>query len=891
MPGPLRAVELTCERRTDPLGIDLERGSPRLGWRLVGDGLARRQTAYRIQAARTVEALATGDLSWDSGFVAGERSQWVPYRGPRLRSRDRIAWRVRAWDEADRRGPWSSPAVFEMGLLRERDWRARWIAPILPPPEGDDQEPRPFPAPLLRTEFALATSVQLARAYICGLGFHELRLNGRRVGDHVLEPAFTRYDARAEYTTYDVSEHLREGRNAIGVVLGRGWFDEGARQPWWFAQAPWRTRPRLRLQLEVTLADGSRRRIVSDRTWSTSPSPIRWDGVRTGETYDARLEQPGWDEPGFDDARWGPVRPVPGPGGRLVAQTSPIRVTETLPAASVERIAPGVHVVDFGRNLAGWSRIRAEGVAGTPITLRHGERLGDDGDLDQTSLARYHDAEPFQRDVYITKGGAPEVWEPRFTYHGFRYLRVDGFPGLPGTAAFEARVVHSAYRQIGRFASSHGLLNRIHAAARHSFDSNFVGFPTSEPHREKNGWTGDAHLCSELGLYHVDVADGYRTWLDAMSDVQRRDGSLPAIVPTGGWGYSLPPGDDVAGPAWDSACIQLPWTLYRFTGDASALSRYYPMMTRYLGYLAALAEGYIVEDGIGDWCPPGGPEAHRTPVSLTSTAFFHADASIVAEIAVILGRPRDAQRYRKLAEHIKAAFNRRFLDAGTGWYEGHEMTAQAAALFNGLVDEAVRERVVARLLDAVAASDHHPAFGILGARWVLRVLSAAGHADVAFRMATQTTFPSWGHWLMQGATTLWERWEGVDSLNHPMFGDVAAWMMATLAGIEPDPRSPGFGRVSIKPRPVDGLDWVEGEVDTPYGRVRSAWRRAGASVLFDVDVPANTSALVSLPAREPGSVSESGKPLAVSSVRLDGVAGDCLGVAVGSGSYRFAVAT
>jgi alpha-L-rhamnosidase len=657
-----------------------------------------------------------------------------------------------------------------------------------------------------------------------------------------------------------VTASLRPGLNAIGLILGRGWFDERARTPWWFAQAPWRARVRVRLQLEVEILDGTRRSLGTDASWRTADSHIIEDGVRTGEVVDGRRELLGWDQPGFDDRDWRPVHVVPGPGGRLVARTLPIRVTETVPAAAVRAVRPGIHVVDVGRDVAGWLRMRVDGPAGTRVTLRHGERLGADGDLDQSLLDRFHDPEGFQRDAYILRGGGPETFEPRFTYHGFRYVRVEGYPGEPDREAFAARVVHSAFPQVGRFRCSEPLLDAIHAAALAAFRGNFVGFPTDCPHREKNGWL-DAHLHAELGLYHFGVADGYRTWLDAIGDCQRADGALPAIVPSGGWGYSFPPGDDVAGPAWDSACIQLPWTLYRFTGDASVLARHHGMMTRYLAQLGSLADGHIVDGGLGDWCPPGGQETHRTPWALTSTAFFHLDALTLADVADVLGRQREARHNRARAAHIRKAFNGRFLDPETGWYEGREMTAQAVPLAFGLVPRAHRERVVARLLDAVREADHGAYFGILGARFVLRVLAEHGYADEAFAIVNRTTFPGWGHWIAQGATTLWERWEGTDSLNHAMFGDVAAWMMAVLAGIRPDDAAPGFRRTIIEPHPVVGLDWAEGEHDSPYGRIRSAWRREDGRLTLEVELPPGTSGHVRIPATEGAVVRASGRDL------------------------------
>ncbi len=687
------------------------------------------------------------------------------------------------------------------------------------------------PAPMLRTEFELPAAVTTARLRICGLGYYELRLNGLKVGDHVLDPIVTQYDQLVRYVTYDVAPFLSSGTNALGVILGNGWYNCQTAVVWNLDKAPWRSYPKLLLQLDLTFSDGRTMRVVSGPDWRVSEGPIRVDALRNGETYDAREERPGWDAPGFDDSAWDPAGVVPPPGGVLEEQTSPpCKVMETITPVSVHEVRPGVAVYDLGVNIAGWARIAVEGAeAGREIVLRYSDELLDSGEVDQSPVGMFVKSGECQTDRYIAKGSGREEWEPRFAYHGFQYVQVENLPGEATLDHLRGRVVHTSFESIGTFASSDPTLERLVAMTRNSYRGNFVGIPTDCPHREKNGWTGDAQLATEAGLFLFDAASSYRQWLDSMGDTQRPSGQFPGIIPTSGFGYNWG-----SGPAWDSAFLLIPWYIYLHTGDTTAIETHYERMKRYLAFCDGMATDHILSFGLGDWCAPEGIGA--APAALTSTAYYYVDARLLARFAAMTGHQDDAVTYSGLADEIRRAFNARFYQ-GDGVYSEGEVTSLGCALYQGLVEEGEKAKVVARLVDAVEKSGCRAEFGILGAKYVPRALAENGRADLAVRLFTQPECPGWGYWVNQGSTTLWEHWDGKDSHNHVMFGDVVAWMFHFLAGLAPDPEAPGFRHVHICPRVVPGLEWVRAEVASPFGPLRSSWKREGDRTVAQIELP------------------------------------------------------
>ena len=900
----LHPTSLRCEYLVDPLGIDTP--APRFSWQLsaapaAANARGRSQSAYRILVAAAVDELAAGrGTVWDSGRAVAAGSTNVAYAGRALASSERCYWQVRVWDEAGMPGPWSAPAWFEMGLLNASDWTASWIC--APDPA--------ISSPLLRKEFAVTGPVTRARAYVAGLGFSELYLNGAKVGDRVLDPAPTFYhndqepelQDRVLYTTYDVTDLLRDGRNAVGVWLGNGWYSSD-RPPELRADPlsePYGQAPRAIVQLVIETAGGNRRTVASDTTWRASASPILANDLCDGEFYDARREQPGWSGAAFDDAHWQPAVPAPEPVGPLQAQAiPPITVSETLPAADVTspRYPYGaVYVVDFGQHFSGWVRLRLRGPRGSKVSLRHGGRRYADGFVDQRN-----NRDARQTDTYVLSGDGEETWEPRFTLHGFRYVELHGLPAAPRREQLEGRVVHSAVPPAGTFHCSNELLNQIHRNVQWTFRSSFQGALQDAGERsERVSWLGDPGFVAEDYLYTFDVASLWSKWLDDIRGSQRAAGDLPVISPIHWRKASWRPW-----PAWMSTYPLFVWLLYRHYDDRQVLERHYDAMRRLVDYLGTMAREHVIEEGLGDHMEPQDDGISswrplRTPVALTSTAYYFRDAQIVAGAAAVLGRAAEAARYRALAAAIEDAFNRRFLDPASGRYAGGSQTSQALPLALGLVPAAHEAAAVANLIaEIVTRHDGHLATGIIGAGALQQVLPEHGHGEVMYRIATQTTYPSWGHTIANGATTVWESFEGgILSLNMKMFCSVAVFLYRYLAGIALAGR--GYRQVVIKPRLLGDLTSAAATVATVNGAVSSRWTRRAGTLQLQVTVPVNCSARVAVP------VAGTAQPVIREDDRVvwrddsfcPGAAGigaasadhDYVTFEVGSGEYRFQVA-
>ena len=900
----LRATHLRCEYLVDPLGIDVR--IPRLSWQLeaapgTAPGRGRAQGAYRILVAATAQELDAGSGSiWDSGRVADSGSTNVAFGGRAPASGERCWWAVQVWDEAGNPGPWSEPAWFEMGLLEPSDWVASWIC--APDPA--------ISSPLLRKEFSVPGAVTRARAYVSGLGFHELYLNGARVGERVLDPAPTYYhndqepelQDRVLYSSYDVTGLLQQGGNAVGVWLGNGWYSSD-RPPHLRPDPraePYGAAPRAIVQLVIETAGGGRHTVASDTSWRASASPIVANDLCDGEVYDARLEQPGWSAPDFDDGGWQAAVAAPEPVGALQAQAiEPIAVSETLPAVAVDAprypYAP-VYVVDFGQHFSGWVRLRVRGARGTEVSMRHGGRLYADGFVD-----RRNNREARQIDTYVLSGNGEEVWEPRFTLHGFRYVEVSGLPEAPRLDQFEGRVVHGEVPRSGTFECSNELLNRIHRNVQWTFRTSFQGALQDAGERsERVSWLGDPGFVAEDYLYTFDVAALWSKWLEDIRGSQRAAGDLPVISPIHWRESSWQPW-----PAWMSTYPLFVWAVHRHYDDRRVLERHYDGMRRLVDYLGTMAQGHVIEEGLGDHMEPqaDGVSAWRplhTPVALTSTAYYFRDAQIVADSAAVLGRPDDAARYRALSDAIRDAFNRRFLDPATGRYGGGSQTSQALALDLGLVPADHEATALAALVDDIEGPhDGHLSTGIIGAGALQHVLPEHGHGEVMYRIATQTTYPSWGHTIANGATTVWESFEGgILSLNMKMFCSVAVFLYRYVAGIAPAAR--GFRELVVKPRLLGDLTGAAASVATVNGTVGSRWTRGVDTLQLEVSVPVNCSARVAVPAaglaqpviREGGQVVWQDGTF---SPGTDGITAaraeeDCVTFEVGSGKYRFQVA-
>jgi alpha-L-rhamnosidase len=735
-----------------------------------------------------------------------------------------------------------------MGLLSPGIWKAKWIsAPRLFDWSKRDQQrkqiaknappEREEPSPIFRKEFIIDGKTKLARAYISGLGYYELYINGQRVGDHILDPAFTAYDKTILYTTYDITDYLNDSLNAVGVMLGNGWYNMFSRGVWSFDKAPWRADPTFRLQLRIANSLGTIQQVVSDSTWTCSPGPVIFNSIRQGEEYDATLEQPGWSVPGFYDNHWFPVRKVRGPEGKMVSQTlPPIKILKKLEPEHIYQTPKKTLVCDFGQNMAGFIEFTTNTKAGRKIQFKYGEKLNEDGTVDQSNIDGLVAQSPFQTDVYIARGGGEEIWHPRFTYHGFQYVEIEGFPELSKNN-IKACAISTSMSKKGSFSCSNELLNTIQHNAEWSFISNFHGYPTDCPHREKNGWTGDAQLASDMALYNYRVESSYEKWVADIIDSQLPTGEVSAIVPTGGWGYYW--GN---GPAWDYALIILPWKTFIYSGDQKMLEKHYPAMKKYMEFLSGTTKDYIVRWGLGDWVPI----RTTTPPELITTAYYYHDAIIMAKIADILDFGIDQNHFNSLASNIKSAFIEHYIDQSEMSAGNGSQTSLSCPLYFNMLEEGMAEEVFRELVENITGNDLNLDFGVLGSKFVPNVLADMGEKKMAYDMINTTDFPGWGHWASQDANTLWEDWQGESSRNHIFFGDVSAWFYKYLGGIRPVERKPGFKHFNIAPYFPEDLKWVKSETESMYGLIESNWERIENGITLEVKIPFNTSAKITL---------------------------------------------
>lgn len=827
---PAAPAALKCEHLPTPLGIDAPH--PRLSWLLADSRDGARQTAYQIRVATDSLTLATAPL-WTSGKV-NSANMLVAYAGKALQPFTRYYWSVEVWDKDGRQLP-ATQSWFETGMVSSNNWKGAWIS------DGDNVQVKP--AANFRKIFSAAKSIQSARAYIAVAGLYELYINGQKAGNHRLDPMYTRFDRRTLYVTYDVTNLLQQGQNAIGVMLGNGWYNHQSTAVWNFHNAPWRGRPTFCMDLRVTYTDGSVETITTGKDWKTAPGPIVFNSIYTAEHYDARKEQPGWNTTHFDDKKWQNVIFRSAPSKNIVSQQLyPIENVEEVPAASMTQLNDSTWVYDLGRNIAGVSKIRVTGAEGTIIQLKHGEQLDKKGFVDLSNIVVHYrptdDTDPFQTDIFTLSGKGEETFMPRFNYKGFQYIEVSSNKPVKLTKeSLTGYFMHSNVPPIGKINGSDTMINKLWWATNNAYLSNLFGYPTDCPQREKNGWTGDAQIAIETGLYNFDAITIYEKWLADHRDEQQPNGVLPSIIPTGGWGYEW--GN---GPDWTSTIAIIPWNIYLFYGDTTLLSASYEPMRRYVDHITAISPSGLTTWGLGDWVPV----KSKSPVEFTSSAYYYADALIVAKAAKLFGNTADYTKYSALATKIKNAFNAKYLNTTTGIYGEGVQTEQSVALYWGLVPDNMKSKVAAKLAERVAADNFHLDVGLLGTKSILNALSENGYADVAYKLAAQRSFPSWGWWIMNGATTLFENWDinaSSDlSRNHIMFGEIGAWMYKGIAGIKPDEAAPGFKNVLLSPNFVAGLDHFEASHESPYGTVNSAWERKGDVISYHVTVPANASA-------------------------------------------------
>lgn len=847
---PAKASGLRCEYLSNPIGIDAKH--PRLTWLMADAQQGAAQTAYQLFVGTDSVAVSTGKGdSWVTTKVASTENL-TSYNGKALQPFTKYYWRVQLWDQAGKKLSASTIASFETGMMEMRNWKGSWIS--------DNKGIAVNPAPYFRHTFNTSKTIKSARAYIAVAGLYELYINGKKIGNHRLDPMYTRFDRRTLYVAYDVTANLQNGKNAIGVLLGNGWYNHQSTAVWYFHQAPWRGRPTFCMDLRITYADGTVETVSSNTQWKTALSPVVFNSIYTAEHYDARKEQPGWNTPSFIDSAWKPVINRSAPSVNIVAQSlQPIRNVEEIHAKTITKIDNNLWVFDIGRNISGVSQITVKGDSGTIIRLKHAERLNKNGHVDQSNIDLHYrptdDKDPFQTDVFILGGKGEETFMPKFNYKGFQYVEVSSSKPIQLTKeSLKGYFMHSDVQPTGSVQSSNPTIDKIWSATNNSYLSNLFGYPTDCPQREKNGWTGDAHIACETGLYNFDAITIYEKWLADHRDEQQPNGVLPSIIPTGGWGYEW--GN---GPDWTSTIAIIPWNIYMFYGDSKLLADSYSSIEKYVNHIDELYPSGLTSWGLGDWVPV----KSVSPVELTSSVYYYADASILARAAKILGKQADFVKYSALAGKIKNAINAKYLNTQTGMYGKGLQTELSVPLFWDVVPANLKSKVAANLARRVETDNFHLDVGILGAKAILGALSDNGYPDVAYKIASQETFPSWGWWMVNGATTLYENWQ-IDaksdiSLNHIMFGEIGAWLYKGIAGIHPDINHPGFKNVILAPHFVEGLNEFTATHDGPYGKIVSSWQRTDNSVTYKVTIPANSTGTITFP---PGKVVAGNKPIA-----------------------------
>jgi len=844
-----KAANLKCEFLINPIGIDNQH--PRLIWSMNDNSRGARQTAYQIIVGTDSAQVCAGiGDRWTTGKIYSSDME-TEYQGLPLTPFTRYFWTIKGWDAMDIPFLNIIPASFETGMMEIKNWSGSWIT--------DTRDISLKPAPLFRKKFNISRPIRSIRGYIAAAGLFELFINGEKVGNHRLDPMYTRFDRRTLYVTHDLTPLVKKGENAVGVMLGNGWYNHQSTAVWYFDQAPWRARPRFCMDIRITYTDSSVETISSGTEWKTALSAVVFNSIYTGEHVDNRLFQSGWNSPGFDDSQWVNSIPVNAPSINIVAETlHPIRDVEEITAKKMTRISDSHYIFDLGRNISGVSQLRVKGAPGTVIRLKHGERLGSDGLVDQSNIdVHYRPADqldPFGTDIYTLNGNGEEIFKPRFNYKGFQYVEVTSDqPVLLEKESLTGYFMHSDVPAAGTINSSDTILNKIWKAANNSYLSNLFGYPTDCPQREKNGWTGDAHTAVETGLYNFDGLTVYEKWLADHRDEQQPNGILPAIIPTSGWGYTW-----ANGPDWTSTIAIIPWNIYLFYGDTRLLKDCYENICRYVDHLTEISPSGLTDWGLGDWIPV----KSKSSKELTSSIFYYTDVSILAKTSKILGKNPESEKYSALALKIKNAINSKFLNRETGIYASGFQTELSAPLYWGIVPVELKARVAENLAKRVIADGKHIDVGLLGSKTILNALSGNGYADLAYEVALQKTYPSWGWWIVNGATTLYENWniypKSDISLNHIMFGEIGAWFYKSPGGIYPDEQQPGFKNIILKPDFVKGLNSFEASHMGPLGMITSSWKRTGQKITYQVVIPPNSTAELSLKGK---TILESGKKL------------------------------
>ncbi|MEH6405791.1 MAG: family 78 glycoside hydrolase catalytic domain [Leeuwenhoekiella sp.] len=835
-PDTLNIADLKTEYLSNLIGLDTQ--NPRFTWSIESKIDSIRQKSFHVFVGKDSAEVAKkqGNI-WDE--TKESDSILIKYQGKPLEPFTKYFWGVEVTDNYGNISDFQVSS-FETGMMKMTNWKGSWITDV----EDQDLKPAPYFRKVIQTE----KKVVKATAYLAAAGLFEFYINGNKVGDHQLDPMYTRFDKRNLYVTFDVTDKFKEGEVALGVLLGNGWYNHQSTAVWEFDKAGWRNRPRFSLNLKVNYEDGSSETFVTDNSWKTDLSPVVFNSIYTAEHVDNRLAQPDWDMPDFDDSDWKNAIEMPAPSDNIVAQAMhPIRITEEIIPVNMRKISDTSYIFDLGRNISGITKLKVKGEKGTVLRVIHSEQLDTLQNLDLSNIILHYrphdDKDPFQTDIYTLNGEGEETFMPKFNYKGFQYVEVESSKPIDLTKeSVTGEFMHSDVPSVGSIHTSNEIINKIWEATNASYLSNLFGYPTDCPQREKNGWTGDAHINTETGLYNFDAITIYEKWMADHRDEQQPNGVLPSIIPTWGWGY-----DWGNGPDWTSTIAIIPWELYQFYGDDKALQANYDNIKKYVDHITSIShENGLTDWGLGDWVPV----KSVTPKEYTSSIYYFVDATILAKTAQHLDKQSDYKTYSALAQNIKKAINAKYLNTETAIYGEGFQTELSAALYWDVVPEDLREKVAENLANRVISDGKHIDVGLLGTKTILGALSSNGYADLAYEVASQETYPSWGWWIKNGATTLYENWDinatADISKNHIMFGAIGAWLYKGLGGILPDENSPGFKNVMLKPNFVAGLDSFEAKHKGPFGEIISTWTKEDDHINYQVTIPPNSTATLEI---------------------------------------------
>ncbi|MFL5741470.1 MAG: family 78 glycoside hydrolase catalytic domain [Flavisolibacter sp.] len=897
----LSVVHLSCENKNNPLGVD--RTSPVLGWQIKSDQRNVLQTAYRILIADDSAMLAKDKVNiWDSKKISSDQCVQVKYKGRKLSSVKTYFWKVMVWDNKNQSSPWSEIAHWQMGLLQKSDWEnARWIAyekipdsliDILPSDTKKDKFRGGNVLPLLRKTFMVKTEVKKAILYLCGLGQFELSMNGKKIGDHFLDPGWTKYDKQALYVSFDVTDNLIPGNNAVGVMLGNGFY--------YIPPVAGRYRklrtgfgfPKMIFRLAIEYKDGLVENIVSDGSWKTSPGPITFSSIYGGEDYDATREQANWNSSGFDDTKWKKAVMVEGPPGLNSQMADPVKIMDTFTGRLINKLSEDSLIYDFGQNASGIARIKLQGRSGDTIRIYPSELLKRDGRINQrpTGYPYYFE--------YILKGEGVENWQPCFSYYGFRYMQIVIAPknskNRPVLIEVSALHTRNAAEKIGSFSCSNELFNKTYSLIDWAIKSNMVSLFTDCPHREKLGWLEQAHLMNNSVCFNYNVRNLYRKQVEDMIYSQTNKGLVPEIVPEYvkfDWGNGM----FRDSPEWGSSIIIVPWYLYTWYGDKETLQSSYEAMKKYIVYLQSKAKGYILTQGLGDWYDLGPNPAgvsQLTPMGVTATAIFYYDLNILNKIATLLNKNVDARHFKQLSGKVREAFNDKFFNTELKQYASGSQTANAMAVYMNLVDPKFKSMVMDNIVKDIRSRNNSLTAGDIGYRYLLCVLHDADRDDVIYDMNSRTDVPGYGYQLAKGATALTESWSALptNSNNHFMLGHLMEWLFRGIGGIDQTENSVAYKEIRIKPEIVGDVNEAEASFQSVYGTISTEWRKQNNSLQIKIELPANTAAVVSLPATALSKIMEGNLPIEQSKeIKMLGWEDGRVKLRVGSGHYLFLV--